>query len=348
MADNKVVTFGEIMLRLAPEGYYRFLQAQSFGALYGGGEANVAISLANYGLDSVYVTKLPEHAIGQAAVNTLRQFGVDTSCITRGGPRVGIYFCEKGASQRPSLVIYDRAGSSIALAGEKDFDWKSIMAGTAGESPAKWFHFTGITPALGGNLPAITLAACKAAKEAGATVSCDLNYRNKLWTKAEAGKTMGELCKYVDVCIANEEDAADVFGIRATSTDVTTGKLNAEGYIDVAKQLTARFNFKQVAITLRESISANDNNWSAMLYSGGKAYFSRKYAMHIVDRVGGGDSFGAGLIYGNVMGLDPQATLEFAVAASCLKHSIEGDYNLVSVAEVNKLAGGDASGRVQR
>jgi 2-dehydro-3-deoxygluconokinase len=346
MENTKVVTFGEIMLRLAPEGYYRFLQAQSYGALYGGGEANVAISLANYGLKPVYVTKLPEHAIGQAAVNTLRQYGVDTSFITRGGPRVGIYYCEKGASQRPSLVIYDRAGSSIALADEKDFDWKGIMKN------ARWFHFTGITPALGGNLPAITLAACKAAKEAGASVSCDLNYRNKLWTKAEAGKTMAELCQYVDLCIANEEDAADVFGIQASSTDISTGKLNAEAYIDVAKQLASRFPFKQVAITLRESISASDNNWSAMLYTGkggqDGAYFSRKYAMHIVDRVGGGDSFAAGLIYGNVTGMDPQAALEFAVAASCLKHTIEGDYNLVSVAEVKKLAGGDASGRVLR
>ena len=339
---KKVITFGEIMLRLAPEGYYRFVQADTFGATYGGGEADVAVSLANYGFDAKFVTKLPAHEIGQAAVNSLRKYGVDTSYITRGGDRVGIYFLEKGASQRPSKVIYDRAGSSIATATKEDFNWKEIFDG------AEWFHFTGITPALNDEVAAICLEACKAAKENGVTISCDLNYRNKLWSKEKAGEVMGELCKYVDVCIANEEDAADVFGIHAANTDVTTGTVNHEGYKDVAKQLADRFGFSKVAITLRESISANDNNWSAMLYDGNDYFFSKKYKMHIVDRVGGGDSFGGGLIAASLNGFDSQATIEFAVAASCLKHSIEGDMNLVSMDEVLKLAGGDGSGRVQR
>lgn len=340
--SKKVITFGEIMLRLAPEGYYRFCQAESYGATYGGGEANVAVSLANYGLDAAFVTKLPKHEIGQAGINSLRKYGVDTSMITRGGSRVGIYFLEKGASQRPSKVIYDRAGSSIAEATTEDFDWEQIFDGV------NWFHFTGITPALGDSVAAICLEACKKAKEKNITVSCDLNYRNKLWSKEKAGQVMGELCQYVDVCIANEEDAGDVFGIKASGTDVTTGKVNHEGYKEVAKQLADRFGFKKVAITLRESISANDNNWAAMLYTEGAYYFSKKYLMHIVDRVGGGDSFGAGLIYASLMEKTPQEMIEFAVAASCLKHSIEGDFNQVSVEEVNKLAGGDASGRVQR
>jgi 2-dehydro-3-deoxygluconokinase len=340
--SKKTVTFGEIMLRLAPEGYYRFVQAGSYGATYGGGEANVAVSLANYGLDSSFVTKLPAHEIGQAGINSLRQFGVNTKDIVRGGKRVGIYFLEKGASQRPSKVIYDRAGSSIAEAVEEDFDWDAIFEG------ADWFHFTGITPALGENVAKICMEACKKAKEKGITVSCDLNYRNKLWSKEKAGEVMGELCKYVDVCIANEEDAGDVFGIKAPGTDVTTGKVNHEGYKDVAKRLADRFGFQKVAITLRESLSANDNNWAGMLYSEGEYYFSKKYTMHIVDRVGGGDSFGAGLIYASLADMSAQEIIEFAVAASCLKHSIEGDFNQVSVDEVKKLAGGDASGRVQR
>ena len=339
---KRVITFGEIMLRLAPEGYYRFVQADKYGATYGGGEANVAVSLANYGLEAAFVTKLPTHEIGQAGVNSLRKFGVDTKFITRGGDRVGIYYLEKGASQRPSKVIYDRAGSSIAAATTQDFDWDAIFEG------ADWFHFTGITPALGDNVTAICLEACKAAQARDITVSCDLNYRNKLWSKEKAGEVMGELCKYVDVCIANEEDASDVFGIKAANTDVTKGEVNHEGYKDVAKQLADRFGFCKVAITLRESISANDNNWSAMLYDGTDYYFSEKYPMHIVDRVGGGDSFGGGLIYACLDDKKPQDIIEFAVAASCLKHSVEGDFNMVSVDEVAKLAGGDASGRVQR
>ena len=339
---GKIITFGEIMLRLAPEGYYRFVQAEKYGATYGGGEANVAISLANFGMDAAFVTKLPKHEIGQAGINSLRRFGVDTSMITRGGNRVGIYYLEKGASQRPSKVIYDRAGSSIAEATTEDFDWNEIF------KDAKWFHFTGITPALGDNVAKICLVALEEAKKRGITVSCDLNYRNKLWSKEKAGEVMGKLCKYVDVCISNEEDASDVFGIKSGDTDVTTGKLNKEGYVDVAKQLADRFGFKNVAITLRESVSANDNKWSAMLYDNENAYFSKTYNIHIVDRVGGGDSFGAGLIYAMMNDFKARDTIEFAVAASCLKHSIEGDFNMVSVEEVQKLAGGDASGRVQR
>ena len=339
---KRVITFGEIMLRLAPEGYYSFVQANSFGATYGGGEANVAVSLANFGIDTAFVTKLPAHEIGQAAVNELRKFGVDTSRIVRGGNRIGIYFLEKGASQRPSKVIYDRAHSAIAEASPEDFDWNEIFQN------ADWFHFTGITPALNDTLAAICLDACKKAKELGLTVSCDLNYRNKLWSREKAGQVMSELCKYVDVCIANEEDAADVFGIRAANTDVTKGAVSHEGYKDVAKQLAGRFGFSKVAITLRESLSASDNNWAAMLYDGTEFYFSKKYAVHIVDRVGGGDSFGGGLIYACLNQYDPQSTIEFAAAASCLKHSVEGDMNMVSVSEVQKLAGGDGSGRVQR
>nr|MBO4518014.1 sugar kinase [Clostridia bacterium] len=339
---SRVITFGELMLRLAPENYLRFVQSEKYEATFGGAEANVAVSLSNYGIDAAFVSKLPEHEIGQAAVNSLRKFGVDTSLIVRGGDRVGIYYCEKGASQRPSKVIYDRANSAIATAKNSDFNWNRIFKG------ATWFHLTGITPALSDNMAAITLKAVKAAKEKGITVSCDLNFRKKLWSKEKANAVMSEMCKYVDYCIANEEDAKDVFGIEANNTDINTGKLDRNGYISVAKKLTDRFNFKGVAITLRESLSANDNNWSAMLYTNGQAHFSKKYAMHIVDRVGGGDSFGAGLIYSFINGYDAQKAIEFAVAASCLKHSIEGDYNMVSVKEVETLANGNASGRVQR
>lgn len=338
----RVVTFGEIMLRLAPEGYYRFVQAESFGATYGGAEANVAVSLANYGIDTAFVTKLPSHQIGTAAINAVRRYGVDMQYIERGGDRVGIYYLEKGASQRPSLVIYDRAHSSIQEATESDFDWEKIFR------EAEWFHFTGITPALGANVAKICLQACREAKKQGLKVSCDLNYRKKLWTKEEAGQTMGQLMEYVDVVIANEEDAADVFGIKAEDTDVTTGHLSESGYRQVAATLYERFHLQQVAITLRTSISASDNQWAALLYDGTNYYHSKSYSIHIVDRVGGGDSFGAGLIYADLQGYTGQDAIEFAVAASCLKHSIEGDFNQVSVEEVKKLAEGDGSGRVSR
>lgn len=339
---KRIITFGEIMLRLAPEGYMRFVQADTLGATFGGGEANVAVSLSNYGMDAAFVTKLPTHEIGQCAVNSLRKYGVDTSAIVRGGDRVGIYFLEKGASQRPSKVIYDRAHSSIAEAKAEDFNWCEIFKG------ADWFHFTGITPALGDNVADICLEACKEAKKQGLTVSCDLNYRKKLWSREKAGQVMAGLMEYVDVCIANEEDAGDVFGIHAANTNITGGKISEEGYKDVAKQLADRFGFKKVAITLRSSISANDNDWAAMLYENGEYYFSKSYHMHIVDRVGGGDSFGAGLIYATLSEMNSQEIIEFAVAASCLKHSVEGDFNLVSLAEVKQLAGGDGSGRVVR
>ncbi len=340
----KVVTFGEIMLRLQPFNYLRFVQTDNFEATYGGAEANVAVSLANYGEDVEFVTKVPEHEIGQSAINSVRKFGVGTKYIVRGGNRLGIYYCEKGASQRPSKVVYDRANSAIAQAEAEDFDWEKIFEG------ADWFHFTGITPALSENVCEICKIACKKAKELGLKISTDLNYRKKLWTREAANKAMSELCKYVDVCIANEEDAKDVFGIEAKDTDIESGKLNREGYVSVARQLAEKFGFEYVAITLRESKSASDNNWSGMLYErkSEKSYFSKKYEMHIVDRVGGGDSFGAGLIYSLRKGYDAQKVIEFAVAASCLKHSIEGDYNMVAVSEVESLAGGNASGRVQR
>jgi len=339
----KAVTFGELMLRLAPEGYLRFVQADKFTVTFGGGEANVAVSLANYGVDAAFVSKLPNNDIGQAAVNSLRRFGVDTSKIVRGGDRIGIYFLEKGASQRPSKVIYDRAASAIALAKREDFDWDKIFEGV------NWFHFTGISPALSDSAAEITLDAVKAAKAKGITVSCDLNYRKKLWTKAKAKEVMTSLMPYVDVLIANEEDSADVFGIKADDTDISKGALNKEGYKSVAKKLVDAFGFKYVAITLRGSISANDNKWSAMLYDGKNYFFSKEYMIHIVDRVGGGDSFGGGLIYGMLnFKEDSQKVIEFAVGASCLKHSIEGDYNMVSVDEVLKLIEGDGSGRVQR
>ena len=340
----KIVTFGELMLRLQPFNYERFVQAQQVEFTFGGGEANVAVSLANYGMDASFVTKLPAHAIGQAAVNSLRRYGVDTTKIVRGGDRVGIYYNEKGASQRGSVCIYDRANSAISQATTADFDWDTIFEGV------DWFHFTGITPALGANVVEICREACKAAKAKGIKISCDLNYRGKLWTRAQAREAMTDLCQYVDVCISNEEDAKDVFGIEAEATDIYGGTLNHEGYKSVAKQLADKFNFEMVAITLRESHSAFDNGWSAMLHNvaNDEYCFSKKYDLHIIDRVGGGDSFGGGLIYSVLSGKNTQEAVEFAVAASALKHSIGGDYNMVTVAEVEKLAGGDGSGRIQR
>ena len=338
----KVVTFGELMLRLEPAGYYRFVQVDSMTATFGGAEANVAVSLANFGVDSCYVTKLPEHEIGQSAVNNLRRYGVNTQYIVRGGKRVGIYYNERGASQRPSKCIYDRAGSAIAEAEAKDFDWEKIFEG------CDWFHITGITPALGGNLPDICEQACKAAKKAGATISCDLNYRSKLWSTQQAQKVMTKLCSYVDVCIANEEDAKNVFGIAAKDSDVETGKLNKEGYFSVAKQLAEKLGFKKVAMTLRTSVNANQNKWAALFYDGSDFFFFFEYDMMVVDRLGGGDSFTAGLIYSLLNKKDSQSALDFAVASSCLKHSIEGDFNMVTVAEVEHLAAGDASGRILR
>ena len=344
-----VVTFGEIMLRLSTPGFQRFTQSDSFDATFGGGEANVAVSLAHFGHEARFICKLPTHEIGQAAVNRLRQFGVDTDYIVRGGERVGIYFLETGASQRPSKVIYDRANSAVSQMAADEVDWDAAMDG------ADWFHWTGITPALGPRPKAAVEAACQAAKRAGLTVSCDLNFRSKLWTTDEAQATMRPLMEHVDVCIANEEDADRSLGMKAGETDVEAGELDESGYARLAERLRDRYGFQAVAITLRESHSASDNGWSAMLLGGaGKAaplasaVRSRIYEVRLVDRVGGGDSFAAGLIHGLATKSDAEAALNFAVAASALKQTIPGDLNLTSAVEVEKLAGGSGSGRVER
>jgi 2-dehydro-3-deoxygluconokinase len=339
---NKVVTFGEVMMKLSPIGYGRLLQSRQFNVEYSGAEANVVVSLSNLGISTGFISAVPDNEIGDAAVNALRQFGVDTSKVVRKGERLGIYFAEKGASQRPSRVIYDREHSAISSAQESDFDWDEVFDG------AMWFHITGITPALSDSLSTICLSACKAAKSKGLTVSCDLNYRSKLWGKEKASAVMGQLCDYVDVCIANEADARDVFGIVAPETDVEKGIIDKTSYAIVAKQLAEKFNFQTVCITLRESISASDNNWSAILYEGNNTYFSKKYPIHIVDRIGGGDSFVAGLIYARLNHYDLQHTLDFAVAASCLKHTIEGDFNIVTAEEVEDLLNSNGTGRIRR
>jgi len=339
---KKVITMGEIMLRLSTPGYKRFSQAESFDVVYGGGEANVAVSLANYGFDAHFVSKLPKNPIGDAAVNALRRFGVDTDYIARGGERVGIYYLETGASMRPSKVVYDRAGSAIAEATADDFDFDAIF------KDAEWFHFSGITPALSPEAADLTEKALIAAKKHGVTVSVDLNYRKKLWTEEEAKAVMTKLMAYVDVCIGNEEDAEKVLGFKPGETDVTQGELELDGYKSIFKQMKEAFDFKYVVSTLRESYSASDNGWSALIYDGNEFYHSRKYDLRIVDRVGGGDSFAGGLIYGLLADKNFKDALEFAVAASALKHTISGDFNLVSVDEVETLVGGDASGRVQR
>jgi len=339
---KKVVTLGEIMLRLSAPSYKRFVQSESFDVCYGGGEANVCVSLANYGLEASFISKVPSNEIGQSAINALRRYGVHTQFIARGGNRLGIYFLENGASQRASKVIYDRANSSISEANLSDFDWNKIF------KDVDWFHFTGITPALGDKAAAITLEACKKAKEMGLTVSADLNYRKKLWSPKKANEVMTKLMPYVDVCIGNEEDAEKTFGIKAKETDVQSGQINHNAYEGVAKELVNRFGFKYVASTLRVSLSASDNGWSAMLYDGKQAYYSKKYDLRIVDRVGGGDSFASGLIYGLITNKSAQDALEFAAAASALKHSISGDFNLVSLEEAEALSKGEGSGRVQR
>ncbi|MGB4351972.1 MAG: PfkB family carbohydrate kinase [Tissierellaceae bacterium] len=339
---KKVVTMGEIMLRLSTPRFERFVQADSFDVVYGGGEANVAVSLANYGYDAYFVTKLPKHEIGQAAVNHLRRYGVNDDYIVRGGDRVGIYYLETGASMRPSKVIYDRAHSAIAEADVSEFDFDKIFEG------ASWFHFSGITPALGENAAILTEEALKAAKRHGVTTSVDLNYRKNLWTPEEAQKVMTNLMQYVDVCIGNEEDAHLTLGFKPGETDVTTGELELAGYESIFKQMVDKFNFKYVISSLRESYSASDNGWSACAYDGKEFYHSRKYDIRIVDRVGGGDSFASGVIYGLLEGKNFKDALEFGVAASALKHTIHGDFNMVTVAEVENLLKGDASGRVQR
>jgi 2-dehydro-3-deoxygluconokinase len=340
----KVVTFGEIMLRLSPPGFERFLQSPAFVATFGGGEANVAVSLAQFGLDSVYVTRIPTHAIGEAAVRALRTEGVRTEAILRGGERIGIYYAEAGASQRGSAVIYDRARSAIAEMPPDAVDWASVMSGAA------WFHTTGITPALGANAAEATERALQAARDAGARVSVDLNFRKKLWTEKRAQQVMGPLMKHVDLVIANEEDLQSVLGVHVPDTDVTAGQLNIDGFRQAAERVTRDFGPPLVAITLRESLSASDNGWSALLWESSTTtlYRSQRYDVRLVDRIGGGDSFAGGLIYGLITGRSPHEALRFAVAASALKQSIPGDFNRVSVEEVDRLAAGDASGRVQR
>lgn len=339
---KKVVTMGEIMLRLSTEGYDRFTQAERFDIVYGGGEANVAVSLANYGFDAHFVSKLPDNPIGQSAVNHLRRYGVATDYIARGGDRIGIYYLETGASMRPSKVVYDRAHSAIAEADLEDFDFDAIFA------DAEWFHFSGITPAISKKAAVLTEKALIAAKKHGVTVSVDLNYRKKLWTPAEAKEVMTKLMAYVDVCIGNEEDAEKVLGFKPGETDVTKGSLELDGYKTIFKQMKETFDFKYVVTTLRESYSASDNGWSALIYDGNEFYRSKKYDVRIVDRVGGGDSFAGGLIYGLLSSDDFKYALEFAVGASALKHTIKGDANHVTVDEVETLINGDASGRVQR
>ena len=340
----KVVTFGEIMLRLSPPGFERLFQSPMLGATFGGGEANVAVSLAHFGLESHYVTALPTHAVGDAAVKALRGEGVHTGHIVRSGARVGIYFAETGASQRASTVIYDRAHSSISEMQPDAVAWDSVMRGAA------WFHVTGITPALGAKGADATRRAIAAARTAGARVSVDLNYRKKLWTEAQARETMRPMMRDVDVVIANEEDLQSVLGVHVEGTDVTSGQLDVSGFTAAAQQVTREFGPQLVAITLRESTSASDNGWSAVLWDAAAAtlHRSQRYDVRLVDRIGGGDSFAAGLIYGLVTGRAPESALRFAVAASALKQTIPGDFNRVGADEVERLAGGDSSGRVQR
>lgn len=339
---SKIVTLGEIMLRLSPKGNYRFVQSDSFQVIPGGGEANVAVSLANYGHASYFVSKLPAHEIGQITVNGLRRYGVNTDYIVRGGDRVGLYYAETGASMRPSKVIYDRANSAIAEADPSDFNFDEIMEG------ADWFHWSGITPAISDKAAELTRLACEAAKRHHVTVSVDLNFRKKLWTSEKAIAVMRPLMKYVDVCIGNEEDAQLCLGFKPDA-DVEGGKTDAEGYYGIFKGMMKEFGFKYVVSTLRESFSATHNGWKALIYDGKEFYQSKHYDINpIIDRVGGGDSFSGGLIHGMLTYKDQAKALEFAVAASALKHTIPGDFNVVSTSEVESLAGGNANGRVQR
>ena len=339
---SKIITLGEIMLRLSPEGCYRFVEVDKFNVIWGGGEANVAVSCANYGHEAYFVSKLPKHEIGQAAVNGLRRYGVHTDYITRGGDRVGIYYCETGASMRPSKVIYDRAHSAIAEADPSDFDFDKIMEG------ADWFHWSSITPAISDKAAELTKLACEAAKRHNVTVSVDLKFRKKLWTSEKAQSIMKPLMKYVDVCIGNEEDAELCLGFRPDA-DVESGNTDAEGYKGIFEQMMKEFGFKYVVSTLRESYSATHNGWKAMIYNGKEFYQSKRYDINpIIDRVGGGDSFSGGLIHGLLTMATQGQALEFAVAASALKQTIPGDFNLVSAEEVKALAGGSANGRVQR
>jgi 2-dehydro-3-deoxygluconokinase len=342
MERKKFVGFGEMLLRLSPDGYLRFSQAERYNSSYSGAEGNMAIALSHMGMPAEMVTKLPDNDIGRCAKRTLDKYGVKTDHIAWGGDRLGLYYLERGASQRPSKVIYDRKHTAISEANPEDFNWNEIF------EDAAWFHFTGITLALSKNLQEICKQACIAAKKHGVKVSCDLNYRKTLWTTEEAQKVMKPLMQYVDVLIGNEEDSEKALGIKAADTDITAGKLSVEGYKALAKKLTDEYNFEMIGITLRESISASVNNWSALIYHKGKAHVSKKYNMQIVDRVGGGDSFASGLVYACLNDFDTQKIAEFAAGASCLKHSIEYDFNLSTPEEVLNLINGDGSGRVVR
>ena len=342
-SDKKAVFFGELMMRLATKRYERLVQARELEVDYTGAEANVGVSLVNYGLQSYIVSAVPDSEVGQACINYMRQYGLNLDYVKRTGYRLGIYFVETGASQRPSLFLYNRKGSAITELKRGDIDWDEVMRGK------DWFHFTGITPALADSVAELTQDACLAAKRHGLTVSCDLNFRRKLWPLEKAQEVMTKLMESVDVLFTNEEEASKVFGISAEDTDISAGKLSEEGYDDVARKLLERFHLRYAVITLRESLSASVNNWSGMFYDGKEFYHSRKYHIdHIVDRIGGGDAFSGGFIYGILTGMDPQDTVEFAAAASCLKHTIQRDFNLATLDEVMTLMRGEGSGRIQR
>ena len=340
----KYLTFGELLLRLASPGYTKLFQSDCLDTSFCGAEANVAVSLAMFGEEVKFITKLPENDIGYSARNSLRYFGVDTSEVLFGGGRMGLYYLEKGASQRPSKVIYDRKGSAFAQARKKDFDWEIILDGIG------WFHWTGINPALSDEMAIVIEDACKTAKSKGITISCDLNYRGKLWSTDKAQSVMPSLITYADVCICNEEDAEMALGIRTTNTNVETAEIDKSNYIDSAKEISERFGCKYVATTLRKSYSASKNGWFAMIYDADtkKAYFSKEYTIDIVDRVGGGDSFAAALIYGIGKQMTCQEIIDFATASSCLKQTIEGDYNRSTVSDVRALMKSGGNGRVQR
>lgn len=339
---GKVVGFGEVMARLSAPGYLKVIQAEQYNVSYAGAEANVCVSLSRFGLETEFVTKAPDNDVTQSMMMNLRKFGVGLRHVVLGGDRLGVYYIERGASQRPSKVTYDRKYSAVSMASREDFDWERIFEG------ASWFHFTGITAGLSDAMPAICEDACKAAKAKGITISCDLNYRKLLWTPQKAKVVMSHLVTYVDVLIGNEEDAETTLGMKPEGTDITKGKLDYDAYTKLASAIAEKFGCKSVAFTLRGSLSASDNKWAALLYTGGKSYFSKEYLIHLVDRVGGGDSFSAGLIFALYSGYEPQDAVEFAVAASCLKQTIESDFNLSTVQDVKNLVGGDGSGRVQR
>lgn len=340
---SRVTTVGEIMMRLQPHGYKRIMQAESLDIVFGGGEANVAVSLSQFGEDVRYITKLPSNVLGDKCIRELKSWGVDTTYIARGGDRLGLYFCEKGCSQRPSNVIYDRAESSFSTSSAKDYDLDKALDGV------EWLHWTGITPAVSKGVADLMREILKKAKEKGITISCDINYRKKLWTRQQANDCMNKLVRFVDVLISNEEDCKDVFDIEAEGCDINAGEIEVCGYEQIGRKLMAKFpNLKCIAFTLRESISASRNNWSGVLVEKKDSYVSKKYEIDLVDRIGGGDSFAAGLIYSMLNGYNNLDAINFAVAASCLKQTIEGDFNISSVEEVKRLAGGNGNGRVQR